>query len=386
MDPAAFGFPRRAVRMVGGDAEANAASVRAVSAASRVRCATPWAQRRRRDGGPAGLTSDAQWTPAWEIGVERAVESIDSGAAERLLANMGAVHPESRKLAAPAGAGAPERSSSASSPACSAAAALTAAAAALPASGPERSGWVSGSAERCAPRTGQPAKSAPVSSTSAPPSGAACGGSLCCSGYRLHDRHRGDPRRASGRGSCPCRMTASSHRHGRPPRGHQLSHLGCARQRCPRACVVTAAAVWSRSPGGLSYRCSAASARSGPARGERAVVGPVDQLGRVAGQARSGASTPRGDGHGASSLSAHACSALRPSRAVQVRTPDRGPVPRRVSTASAAPRTVPPRGRRAGRATTENRGERLSVRVIHHHLAGIGAAVVRRGVARPASV
>lgn len=35
----------------------------------------------------AGLTSDAQWTPSWESALARAAESIDSGAAERLLAN-----------------------------------------------------------------------------------------------------------------------------------------------------------------------------------------------------------------------------------------------------------------------------------------------------------
>ena len=35
----------------------------------------------------AGLTSDAQWTPSWESALARAAEAIDSGAAERLLAN-----------------------------------------------------------------------------------------------------------------------------------------------------------------------------------------------------------------------------------------------------------------------------------------------------------
>ena len=34
----------------------------------------------------AGLSSDAKWVPAWEAGLARAAEAIDSGAAEQLLA------------------------------------------------------------------------------------------------------------------------------------------------------------------------------------------------------------------------------------------------------------------------------------------------------------
>ena len=34
----------------------------------------------------ARLSSDAQWVPAWERGLARATEAIDSGAAEQLLA------------------------------------------------------------------------------------------------------------------------------------------------------------------------------------------------------------------------------------------------------------------------------------------------------------
>ena len=34
----------------------------------------------------AGLASDAKWVPAWETGLARAAEAIDSGAAEQLLA------------------------------------------------------------------------------------------------------------------------------------------------------------------------------------------------------------------------------------------------------------------------------------------------------------
>ena len=34
----------------------------------------------------AGLSSRAEWLPAWEDGLVRAVDAIDSGAAEQLLA------------------------------------------------------------------------------------------------------------------------------------------------------------------------------------------------------------------------------------------------------------------------------------------------------------
>ena len=34
----------------------------------------------------AGLASDAKWVPAWEAGLAKAAEAIDSGAAEQLLA------------------------------------------------------------------------------------------------------------------------------------------------------------------------------------------------------------------------------------------------------------------------------------------------------------
>jgi anthranilate phosphoribosyltransferase len=33
----------------------------------------------------AGLTSSAEWLPAWESGLARAAQAIDSGAAEQLL-------------------------------------------------------------------------------------------------------------------------------------------------------------------------------------------------------------------------------------------------------------------------------------------------------------
>lgn len=86
-DPAGFGFARAELdELLGGDAAANAAETRAVLAGA---------------GGPvrdavvlnaagaivshAGLSSRAEWLPAWEDGLHRAAEAIDSGAAERLL-------------------------------------------------------------------------------------------------------------------------------------------------------------------------------------------------------------------------------------------------------------------------------------------------------------
>ncbi|MFY2858413.1 anthranilate phosphoribosyltransferase [Mycobacterium sp. THU-M104] len=87
-DPAGFGFARAdRAELLGGDARANAAEARAVLAGA---------------GGPvrdavvlnaagaivahAGLSSRAEWLPAWEDGLRRAAAAIDSGAAENLLA------------------------------------------------------------------------------------------------------------------------------------------------------------------------------------------------------------------------------------------------------------------------------------------------------------
>ncbi|MGU3651681.1 anthranilate phosphoribosyltransferase [Mycolicibacterium sp. A43C] len=89
LDPAAFGFRRADLsELVGGDAEANAASVRAVLGGAKgpVRDAVILNAAGAMVA-HAGLTSDAQWTPSWESALARAAESIDSGAAERLLAN-----------------------------------------------------------------------------------------------------------------------------------------------------------------------------------------------------------------------------------------------------------------------------------------------------------
>nr|WP_253861540.1 anthranilate phosphoribosyltransferase [Mycobacterium asiaticum] len=87
-DPAGFGFARADIdELRGGDAQANAAEVRAVLSGAKgpVRDAVVL-----NAGGAlvahAGLSSRAEWLPAWEDGLRRAVEAIDSGAAEQLLA------------------------------------------------------------------------------------------------------------------------------------------------------------------------------------------------------------------------------------------------------------------------------------------------------------
>lgn len=88
-DPAAFGFRRADMsELVGGDADANAASVRAVLGGAKgpVRDAVVLNAAGAMVA-HAGLSGDAQWVPAWQSGLSRAVEAIDSGAAERLLAN-----------------------------------------------------------------------------------------------------------------------------------------------------------------------------------------------------------------------------------------------------------------------------------------------------------
>lgn len=87
-DPAGFGFARAELeQLVGGDAQFNADEVRAVLGG---------AQGPVRDAvvlnaagamvAHAGLSSRAEWLPAWEDGLARAAAAIDSGAAEQLLA------------------------------------------------------------------------------------------------------------------------------------------------------------------------------------------------------------------------------------------------------------------------------------------------------------
>ncbi|MEH3140160.1 MAG: anthranilate phosphoribosyltransferase [Mycobacterium kyogaense] len=87
-DPAAFGFARAHIsELVGGDAETNAAEARAVlgGASGPVRDAV-LLNAAGALVSHAGLSSDAKWVPAWESGLARAKEAIDSGAAEQLLA------------------------------------------------------------------------------------------------------------------------------------------------------------------------------------------------------------------------------------------------------------------------------------------------------------
>lgn len=87
-DPGAFGFKRAEIsELVGGDAESNAAEARAVLAGAKgpVRDAV-LLNAAGAMVAHAGLSSDAKWVPAWESGLARATDAIDSGAAEELLA------------------------------------------------------------------------------------------------------------------------------------------------------------------------------------------------------------------------------------------------------------------------------------------------------------
>ncbi len=87
-DPAAFGFRRADIaELVGGDAESNAAEARSVLGGAKgpIRDAV-LLNAAGALVAHAGLSSDAQWVPAWESGLVRATEAIDSGGAEQLLA------------------------------------------------------------------------------------------------------------------------------------------------------------------------------------------------------------------------------------------------------------------------------------------------------------
>lgn len=87
-DPAGFGFARADLGdLLGGDAQANAAEVRAVLAGGKgpVRDAVVL-NAAGAIVAHAGLSSRAEWLPAWEDGLRRASAAIDSGAAEQLLA------------------------------------------------------------------------------------------------------------------------------------------------------------------------------------------------------------------------------------------------------------------------------------------------------------
>jgi anthranilate phosphoribosyltransferase len=87
-DPAGFGFARAEIaELQGGDAQANAAEVRSVLAGAKgpVRDAVVL-NAAGAIVAHAGLSSHAEWLPAWEDGLRRAGDAIDSGAAENLLA------------------------------------------------------------------------------------------------------------------------------------------------------------------------------------------------------------------------------------------------------------------------------------------------------------
>ncbi|SPM42188.1 Anthranilate phosphoribosyltransferase, partial [Mycobacterium numidiamassiliense] len=87
-DPAGFGFDRADLdELVGGDAQANAAEARAVFAGAKgpVRDAVVLNAAGALVA-HAGLSSRAEWLPAWEDGLARASAAVDSGAAEQLLA------------------------------------------------------------------------------------------------------------------------------------------------------------------------------------------------------------------------------------------------------------------------------------------------------------
>jgi anthranilate phosphoribosyltransferase len=87
-DPAGFGFARADLNdLRGGDATANAAVARSVLAGTKdpVRDAVVL-NAAGAIVAHAGLSSRAEWLPAWEDGLSRAVDAIDSGAAEQLLA------------------------------------------------------------------------------------------------------------------------------------------------------------------------------------------------------------------------------------------------------------------------------------------------------------
>lgn len=87
-DPAGFGFARAELEeLLGGDAAANAAEARSVLAGTKgpVRDAVVL-NAAGAIVAHTGLSSRAEWLPAWEDGLRRAADAIDSGAAEQLLA------------------------------------------------------------------------------------------------------------------------------------------------------------------------------------------------------------------------------------------------------------------------------------------------------------
>jgi len=87
-DPAGFGFARAKLSdLQGGDPQTNAAEARSVLAGATgpVRDAVVL-NAAGAIVAHTGLSSRAEWLPAWEDGLRRAAAAIDSGAAEQLLA------------------------------------------------------------------------------------------------------------------------------------------------------------------------------------------------------------------------------------------------------------------------------------------------------------
>jgi anthranilate phosphoribosyltransferase len=87
-DPAGFGFARAELdELLGGDAQTNAAEARSVLGGAKgpVRDAVVL-NAAGAIVAHAGLSSRAEWLPAWEDGLQRARAAIDTGAAEQLLA------------------------------------------------------------------------------------------------------------------------------------------------------------------------------------------------------------------------------------------------------------------------------------------------------------
>ncbi len=87
-DPAGFGFPRSDIAQLrGGDAETNAAEARSVLGGTHgpIRDAVVLNAAGAMVA-YSGLSSRAEWLPAWEDGLHRASAAIDTGAAEELLA------------------------------------------------------------------------------------------------------------------------------------------------------------------------------------------------------------------------------------------------------------------------------------------------------------
>jgi anthranilate phosphoribosyltransferase len=87
-DPAGFGFARAELdELLGGDAQTNAAEARSVLGGAKgpVRDAVVL-NAAGAIVAHAGLSSRAEWLPAWEDGLQRAEAAIDTGAAEQLLA------------------------------------------------------------------------------------------------------------------------------------------------------------------------------------------------------------------------------------------------------------------------------------------------------------